>query len=37
MWLTDLKISVELIPVWLLLLYISYRLVKANKDKKKIV
>lgn len=36
MWLTDLKISVELIPVWLLLLYISYRLVKANKEKKKL-
>ena len=33
MWLTGLKISVELIPIWLILLYISYRLVKANKDK----
>lgn len=34
MWVTDLKISVELIPIWLILLYISYRIVKANKEKK---
>lgn len=33
MWLTGLKISVELIPIWLILLYISYLLVKANKAK----
>lgn len=31
MWFTGLKISVELIPVWLLLLYISYRLVQRNR------
>ena len=36
MWLTDLKISVELIPIWLLLLYISYRIVKSNKSKNSI-
>ena len=36
MWLTDLKISVELIPIWLILLYISYRIVKANKTKKSV-
>lgn len=35
MWLTGLKISVELIPIWLILLYISYLLVKANKAKNK--
>ena len=33
MWLTGLRISVELIPIWVLLLYISYRIVKANKEK----
>ncbi len=33
MWVTGLKISVELIPIWLILLYISYLLVKANKKK----
>ena len=33
MWFTGLKISVELIPIWLLLLYISYRLVQHNKNK----
>src|SRR5690606_33137482 len=31
MWFTGLKISVELIPIWLLLLYITYRLVQRNK------
>lgn len=35
MWFTGLKISVELIPIWLILLWISYRLVQANKSKKK--
>jgi aromatic amino acid transport protein AroP len=33
MWFTGLKISVELIPAWLLILYISYVLVKKNKAK----
>lgn len=31
MWFTGLKISVELIPLWLLLLFVSYKLVKARK------
>lgn len=33
MWFTRLKISVELIPIWVLLLWISYILVKRNKEK----
>ena len=33
MWFTGLKISVELIPVWLIFLYIAYRIVKENKKK----
>ena len=33
MWFTGLKISVELIPVWMVFLYISYLFVKANKKK----
>ncbi len=33
MWYTGLKISVELIPIWLVLLYLSYRLVQRNKMK----
>ncbi|WP_437918810.1 amino acid permease [Sphingobacterium sp. LRF_L2] len=33
MWFTGLKISVELIPIWLILLYISYRLVQRNKSR----
>ena len=33
MWFTGLKISVELIPIWVLLLWISYILVKRNKEK----
>ncbi len=36
MWFTGLKISVELIPAWLLLLWISYLLVKRNKAKNKL-
>ncbi|MBD1429333.1 MULTISPECIES: amino acid permease [Sphingobacterium] len=36
MWLTGLRISVELIPIWILLLYISYRIVKANKAKQSV-
>ena len=32
MWFTGLKISVELIPIWLILLYISYRIVQRNKQ-----
>ena len=33
MWFTGLKISVELIPAWLLFLFIAYKLVKRNKAK----
>lgn len=33
MWFTGLKISVELIPVWMIILYVSYLAVKANKKK----
>ncbi|KQC00302.1 amino acid permease [Pedobacter sp. Hv1] len=33
MWITGLKMSVELIPAWLLLLYICFLLVKRNKRK----
>ncbi len=33
MWFTGLKISVELIPIWMIFLYISYLIVKANKKK----
>jgi len=31
MWFTGLKISVELIPIWLIFLFISYYFVKRNK------
>ncbi len=31
MWFTGLKVSVELIPIWLILLWICYRLVKKKK------
>ena len=31
MWFTGLKISVELIPIWMIFLYISYLIVRANK------
>jgi aromatic amino acid transport protein AroP len=31
MWITGMKVPVELIPVWLILLYISYRVVKGTK------
>lgn len=34
MWLTGMKIPVELIPVWVVLLYFCYLLVKKSKDKK---
>ena len=33
MWFTGLKISVELIPIWLILLYLSYLIVKQQKNK----
>lgn len=33
MWFTGLKISVELIPIWLLILWLSYLMVKRNKSK----
>mgnify|MGYP003945571175 CR=1 FL=1 len=33
MWITGLKISVELIPVWILLLYICYLFVNKRKSK----
>ncbi|TJZ53632.1 amino acid permease [Sphingobacterium olei] len=32
MWFTGLKISVELIPIWLLILWLSYLMVKRNKS-----
>jgi len=31
MWVTGMKLPVELIPAWLLLLYISYILIKRKK------
>lgn len=31
MWITGMRIPVELIPVWLILLYVSYRIVKRRK------
>lgn len=31
MWITGMRVPVELIPIWLILLYVSYRLVKRNK------
>lgn len=34
MWFTGLKISVELIPIWLILLYLTYLLVQRSKAKK---
>ena len=34
MWFTGLKISVELIPIWLIILYISYVLVKRKRKQK---
>ncbi|HUH46449.1 MAG TPA: amino acid permease [Arenibacter sp.] len=33
MWITGLKISVELIPVWILLLYVCYLFVRKRKRK----
>ncbi|WP_317192406.1 amino acid permease [Sphingobacterium faecale] len=36
MWFTGLKISVELIPIWLILLYISYVIVNSKKKKKEV-
>jgi aromatic amino acid transport protein AroP len=33
MWFTGLKISVELIPIWLILLWISYKLVQVRKKR----
>ncbi|QNK61631.1 amino acid permease [Pedobacter sp. PAMC26386] len=33
MWITGLKVSVELIPVWLILLYLCYLVVKKGKEK----
>lgn len=33
MWLTGLKMSVELIPLWLVFLYLCYLLVKRNRKK----
>ncbi|UIR54532.1 amino acid permease [Sphingobacterium sp. SRCM116780] len=34
MWITGMKLPVELIPIWMILLYISYVLVKRSKAKK---
>ncbi|KKX51854.1 hypothetical protein L950_0202545 [Sphingobacterium sp. IITKGP-BTPF85] len=33
MWITGMKVPVELIPIWMVLLYLSYLLVKRNKSK----
>lgn len=33
MWITGMKVSVELIPVWLVFLYICYRLSNRKKEK----
>lgn len=33
MWLTGLKVSVELIPIWIIILYISYYFVNKKKRK----
>lgn len=33
MWITGLKVSVELIPVWILLLYVCFLLVRKKKSK----
>jgi len=33
MWFTGLKMSVELIPIWIIILYVSYLAVNANKKK----
>lgn len=35
MWFTGLKISVELIPIWLILLFISYKFIMAYRAKQK--
>lgn len=35
MWITGMRLPVELIPIWLILLYISYRLIQRNKTVKK--
>lgn len=34
MWITGMKMPVELIPVWLVLLYLCYRLVNSRKQEK---
>lgn len=34
MWLTGMKLSVELIPVWLFILFIGYKFVQQNKKQK---
>lgn len=34
MWFTGLKISVELIPIWLIILYITYRLLNRSRNRK---
>lgn len=31
MWITGMEVSVELIPIWLLVLYISYKAIQKNK------
>ena len=31
MWMTDMKLSVELIPIWLGILFIFYKVFKTNK------
>jgi len=31
MWMTDMKLSVELIPIWLGILFIFYKVYKTKK------
>lgn len=33
MWFTGLKISVELIPIWIIILYVSYKIVISKRSK----
>lgn len=31
MWITGMEVSVELIPIWLLILFVSYKIIQKNK------
>jgi len=33
MWLTGMKVSVELIPIWLLILFVSYKVMTRKQGK----